>query len=195
MNAVKKLFVLTSTMAAMSASGLAMANNSVTGQFYVTILIKPTCTVVTSAGAAPTKDASNPAGADINFGEYFSSHDAEVQKFSTAGAAKGIAVTCTKKTPYTISLKPSNNNTTGQGEMSGVPDSTAAASGDRITYQLYKDSNYQDAWGSQVGSTVSGQGDGMTTPKYHTVYGKVDRNQFNKTAGRYWDQVTVEVSY
>lgn len=195
MNAVKKLFVLTSAAAAMSASGFAAANNPATGEFYVTILIKSTCTVATATGSAPTKDASNPAGADIDFGEYFSNHDSEIQKLSKAGPTNGIAVTCTKNTPYTISLKPSNGNTSGQGEMSGVSESPAATSGDKIAYKLYKDSGYQNAWGSQGGTTVSGEGGGMSTPKYHAVYGKVEGNQFNKTAGRYFDRVAVEVSY
>ncbi|OSI09936.1 MULTISPECIES: Csu type fimbrial protein [Neisseria] len=199
MNAVKKLFVLTSAMAALSASGLAAANSPATGELHVTIRIMPVCKVVTNTGNAPSQLANPPsAGADIDFGEYPSSHNTEVQGLSKAGATNGISVTCTKGTPYTISLTPSNNSTNGSGEMSMVRKHVGDAAplsqdNDKIAYTLYQDSSYATPWGSQNNAKQGLAGTG--TEQLYPVYGKVAGDQLNKTAGRYADRVSVEVSY
>lgn len=195
MNAVKKLFVLTSAMAALSASGFAVANSPATGEFYVTINITPTCTVQTNTGNMPTKETTNPAGADIDFGDHVSSKKTEVQGSSKA-ASNGIVVQCTRGTPYTIKLTPSNNNTSGAGEMSGVNGTPSGTGGEKIAYTLYQDSNYSKPWGNQKGgNAVESVGTGTTSPNYHPVYGKVAGDQFDKTIGRYFDRVGVEVAY
>lgn len=100
MTAVKNLFVLTSTMVALSASGMAYAE-SVSSEFHVTIRIKPVCEVETSTGGAPTQTESTPSrGADIDFGDHFSNSRTEVSGLSKAGAGGGIQIKCTKGTPY-----------------------------------------------------------------------------------------------
>lgn len=71
-----------------------------------------------------------------------------------------------------------------------------AASGDQIAYTLYKDSGYNDVWGSQQGTnTMDDVGKGIASPVNYPVYGKVAGTELDKTAGRYIDRVAVEVSY
>ncbi|SUA44069.1 Uncharacterized secreted protein [Neisseria zoodegmatis] len=200
MNAVKKLFVLTSAMAAMSASGLAMADTTVgNGHFYVSIRIMPTCNVATHTGtAAPTEDASNAANADIDFGDHLSSSSLNVERESAAGErGESINVTCTKGTPYWVSLTPtSTSSDNGTGKMSGVANSAAATSGDKISYSLYSDSARRNAWGNQKGvNALQGTGQGMSNTIRHPVYGKVAGSELDKTAGRYFDRVAVTLTY
>ncbi|WP_054618048.1 spore coat protein U domain-containing protein [Neisseria sp. 83E34] len=197
MKAVKKLFVLTSTMAALSASGMAYAE-SVSSEFHVTIRIMPVCQVETSTGNAPTQELTTPsAGADIDFGEHLSNSTADVKRLSKAGAGGGIQVKCTKGTPYQIALTPdSTSSTTGAGTMSGLVGSAAATANDKIAYTLYKDDGYSQAWGNQKNvNTLTGSGEGIASPIHHLVYGKVAGAELDKTAGRYIDRVAVEVSY
>ncbi|OSI11053.1 Csu type fimbrial protein [Neisseria canis] len=197
MKAVKNLFVLTSTMAALSASGMAYAE-SVSSEFHVTIRITPVCEVETSTGNAPTQELTTPsAGADIDFGDHLSNSKAEVRQMSKAGAGGGIQVKCTKGTSYQIALTPdSTSSTTGAGTMSGLPGSAAANANDKIAYTLYKDDGYSEAWGNQKNvNTLTGTGEGIASPIHHPVYGKVAGTELDKTAGRYIDRVAVEVSY
>lgn len=66
---------------------------------------------------------------------------------------------------------------------------------DKVAYSLYQDSGYNKKWGSQDGITIKGQGTGIASPISHPVYGKVAGTELDKTAGRYFDRVAVEVSY
>lgn len=193
MNAVKKLFVLTSAMAAMSASGMAVANSPATNHFYVTIRIMPVCEVETESGHAPNDVNSTPSnGADIDFGNHHSNSKQDVQQASQGGSGSGITVKCTKGTPYTIALKPaSTSSEDGSGSMSILND----ASTDKVAYNLYQDTSYSKKWGSQDGMTVKGVGSGIASPISHAVYGQVAGSELDKTAGRYFDRVAVEVSY
>lgn len=198
MKAVKKLFVLTSTLAALSASGMAFADNPATADFYVTIRIMPVCQVATSTGQAPSEEASTPsAGADIDFGEHLSNSRDDVQRLSKAGAGNGIQINCTKGTPYQIALKPdSTSSTIGEGTMSGLSGSAAKTANDTVAYKLYRDSGYSQPWGSEKNvNTMDGVGKGIASPVFYPVYGKVAGTELDKTAGRYIDRVAVEVSY
>lgn len=192
MKAVKNLFVLTSTMAALSASGMAFAEK-VSSEFYVTIRIKPVCEVNADSGGAPTQPESTPSkGADIDFGEHFSNSKNNVEGSSKAGPSRGIEIKCTKGTAYKIALKPtSTSSETGDGRMNGL----GAASADHIEYSLYQDSSYSKKWGSQEDNIKGGDGEGFASPIFHPVYGKVAGTELDKTAGRYIDRVAVEVSY
>lgn len=194
MNAVKKLFVLTSTAAALLSSHTAFANNPATDHFYVTIRITPICEVNTSTGGSPSQVENTPsAGADIDFGSYPSNHQNQVDGMSKAGSGGGIVVKCTNETPYKIALKPaSTSSETGDGHMTGL----GTASKNRIAYKLYKDSGYQNEWGSQPGTnTMNATGAGIASPAHYPVYGRVQASELDKIAGRYFDRVAVEVSY
>ncbi len=195
MKTVKKLFVLTSTAAALLVSGMAAAETK-TADFHVTIRIKPVCEVVTTGGGAPTVEATTPsAGADIDFGEYFSNHNTDVDGQSKAGGSDGIAVKCTKGTPYQIALTPAtDNNNAGGGNMNGLAGTGAA--NEKIAYTLYQDSARSQVWGDQNGTnTLSATGQGFAQNVNYPVYGRVAGNQLDKPVGRYSDKVTVSVIY
>lgn len=199
MNAVKRIFALSSIMAAMLASG-SVAAATTNANFYVTIRIMPVCEVATNTGNAPTVEETTPsAGADIDFGEHLSNSKSDVQRQSKAGGSAGIEVKCTKGTPYQIGLLPdSTKSTNGTGSMSGLAGSAAATANDKIAYSLYKDNGYTNAWGNQTGvggNTLSGTGTGIASPINHAVYGKVAGTELDKTAGRYLDKVAVTVTY
>lgn len=194
MKTVKNFFVLTSAMAALLASGMAAAETK-NAEFHVTIRIKPICEVVTNTGGAPTAEDSTPsAGADIDFGEYFSNHATNVDGQSKAGGSEGIAVKCTKGTPYQIGLTPAtDNDNAGGGSMTGLAGSGAAS--EKIAYTLYKDSGRSQVWGDQNGNTLSATGQGFAQNINYPVYGRVAGNQLDKPVGRYTDKVTVSVTY
>lgn len=101
-----------------------------------------------------------------------------------------IAVTCSKPTPYTVALTPSNNNTAGAGAM--LP--TIVGNTDTVAYRLYSDSNRTVPWGGQVGTnTLPGTGNG--TAQVSTVYGRVLGAAVNVTPDAYSDTVTITVRY
>lgn len=194
MKTVKNFFALTSAAALLSVSGLAAAETK-TADFHVTIRIKPVCEVKTYSGGAPTTEGSTPsAGADIDFGEYFSNHAADVDAESKAGGTEGLVVKCTKGTGYRIALTPAtDNNNAGGGSMTGLPGGEAA--GKKIAYTLYRDSARQLEWGNQENNSLSGTGEGFSEYVKYPVYGKVRSNELDKPAGRYADRVTVSVLY
>lgn len=194
MKTAKNFFVLTSTAAALLlASGGALAETK-NAEFHVTIRIKPVCEVVTNTGGAPTQDAvSTAAAADIDFGEYFSNHNSNVDGESKGSASNAIAVKCTSGTPYQIALTPTtDNNNAGGGSMNGLN----GAAGSKIAYSLYQDSSRSKAWGDKEGvNTLTANGSGFTNYTHYPVYGRVLGNQLDKPAGRYTDKVTVAVIY
>ncbi|WP_107879576.1 Csu type fimbrial protein [Neisseria animaloris] len=195
MHTVKKLSTLTSIMAALLCSGTATAETK-SADFHVTIRIMPVCTVTTSTGGEPSELTSTPSvGADINFGDYTSSHSNAVDGQSAGGSQGAIQVTCTKGTPYKIALTPaSTNQNTGIGNMKGL--TGGASSSDEIAYTLYQDAERQKVWGSHEGvNTKDSSGKGMSTPDKYPVYGRISGDQFNKPAGRYSDRVNVTVHY
>ena len=106
-------------------------------------------------------------------------------------AQSNINVNCTLSTPYTIALIPSNNSSTGTGQMSpvgGLPGNT-----DKVPYQLFSDvASTGKQWGSLVGvNTVAGTGTGLN--QTYQVYGRVPSANF--AADSYKDIVTVRVNY
>lgn len=100
-----------------------------------------------------------------------------------------LSITCNEDTPYSIALKPSNDNANGQGQMTG------GVTGATISYGLYKGVGGSFPWGSTVGTnTVDGIGDG--TPQSMTVFVKVMGTEFNnKPADHYTDTVAVVLTY
>ncbi|CAM4153203.1 spore coat protein U domain-containing protein [Psychrobacter arenosus] len=98
-----------------------------------------------------------------------------------------IGVTCTNNTPYTISLTPSNNSTTGAGEMSGTSGNL-----DKVPYNLRKViSGTSSSWGNISNNWVTGTGNAVN--KDETVYVDVPSADFKPDT--YSDTVTIRVNY
>lgn len=120
---------------------------------------------------------------DMNFADTTGILDGAKSSSTTLG------VRCTKSTAYTITLRPSNNNTGGNGQMKAVG---APSNTDTVPYSLYQNSNGTTPWGSLAANDYAGTGTG--NPVALMVYGIVPAN-LNVTPGTYRDSVTVTVTY
>lgn len=168
----------------LAVAGIAAANafaapNPATATFNVKMTVVKACSVV--AGSA----------SDIDFG----SQDASATNLA---AQNNISVTCSKGTAYTIGLTPSNNSTTGAGQMAAQNAGSVTGNTDTVGYQLRSASGATGAvWGNTntsgtvVGNGVSGTGNGAA--QSHTVYGTVASANVRPDA--YKDTVTVTVRY
>ena len=106
--------------AALALSGAAQAGTS-TGKFNVTIKITGTCNAVavtSGQAAAITTDTPTLSGADIDFGSHVAATGAAaINGNNVGGASSSIAVNCSKNTPYTIAMSPTNvASTVGLGK-------------------------------------------------------------------------------
>lgn len=167
----KHAIALASLTAVALFAGQAIAASPATTTFQVKLNIEAACTV---------------AASDVDFGTHDSS-DRNIRSSSN------IKVTCTKNTPYTIGLLPSNSDATGAGVMlrSGGASTNPA---DLVAYKLYSDSARQNAWGNSTGAggnVVPDIGTGAATT--HKVYAVA--SSANSAAGTYLDTVTVTVNY
>ncbi|MBV6271785.1 spore coat U domain-containing protein [Alcaligenaceae bacterium CGII-47] len=149
-----------------ASSVQAASPNPATGTFSVQITLESSCTVA--------------AGPDINLGSQF-------QGAVDALGSSAFTVTCTKSTPYTIGMEPSNGDTAGAGVLIG----TTSAVG--VSYTLYQ-SNQTSVWGNVVGSNTVG-GTGTGAPDNHTVYAKVMATEYTNEPDTYTDMVTISVGY
>lgn len=136
-----------------------------------------------TVSATVIKGCSVSTGNNLNFGT--------VDGLATTGNTDQlttISVTCSKPTPYTVALIPSNSDTGGAGMMSGTGTNT-----DKVPYRLYQDAaRTTNVWGNIVGSnTVANTGTGLVQSL--TVYGRVPSAHF--TPDSYSDTVTVNVAY
>ncbi|CAN7345450.1 spore coat U domain-containing protein [Variovorax paradoxus] len=168
---MKKLSLIVAATLAVTTSAVLAATSPATATFQVLITVAKACSVVAGAGS------------NINFNTVDSSA-------TNLSANNNISVTCSKTTPYNIGLLPSNNDTTGLGQMK------PATGADRVAYQLRSVSATGPVWGSTatataVGNGVAGTGTGVaqTIPVYATVA------DANVTPGAYSDTVTVQVNY
>ncbi|MBV6271788.1 spore coat U domain-containing protein [Alcaligenaceae bacterium CGII-47] len=139
--------------------------------FIVTAVIVKSCNV----------DASN-----MNFGSV-----PQPVLATNIDAQSNINVNCTRSTPYTIALTPSNNSSTGAGQMSPV--GGLLGNLDKVPYQLYRAApSTGQQWGDQIDiNTKAGTGTGMS--QSYPVYGRVPSANF--AADSYIDIVTVRVNY
>ncbi|MFG5776268.1 spore coat U domain-containing protein [Comamonas sp. J-3] len=113
----------------------------------------------------------------------------DVTGFDTAAQTNSaLSLRCTNKTPYRISLQPSNGNTAGQGILKG----SLSGNTDTVTYQLYRDASYSSPWGATA-STNTFTGTGNTNSQSIPIYGKT--SSANVLPDDYSDRVTVTVSY
>ena len=103
--------------------------------FTVQATVIPSCSVTSAS--------------DVNLG----SHSAS-KKSIMGNNPSAINVTCTKGTPYTIGLMPSNKRVDGAGVMSGTGGNT-----DKIAYQLRSTTGIAgQIWGNTATSTTLGNG-------------------------------------
>lgn len=199
--------------AALALSGAAQAGTS-TGKFNVTIKITGTCNAVavtSGQAAAITTDTPTLSGADIDFGSKVAATGAPaVNGNNVGGAASSIAVNCSKNTPYTIAMSPTNvASTVGLGTMNGI----TGGNTDTITYQLYQptitgtgltasvnNTASANPWGnvtSGAGKNVlafTGKGLGAASTVF-PVFATIPAGSLDKFVDRYQDQVTVTLAW
>ena len=169
-----KKTLLAAAVIAFGGIALNASATTVTGQFTVSLKVNSTCIVNTSGSS------------NITLGPVIAGATTTVQ----SGA---FSVNCSNKTPFTVGLAPSNNNTAGAGVLT-------APSGGTIAYQLYSDAG-TTTWGNTaaVGSTgngKSGTGAGMASAKavaftaYANATGSTDVQP-----DTYSDTVTINVNF
>lgn len=149
-------------------SAYAALDTPITSSLQVQITITKTCTMT--------------SGSPVSFGSV-------VANVVPAKATANLTVTCSKGTPFTIGLQPSNGNTSGAGSMSGT-----GANPDKVSYLLYTDATGSTVWGSNsgTGSNIlagTGQGISQAVPVYAGV------TNTNVMPDNYSDTVTVTFTY
>lgn len=98
-----------------------------------------------------------------------------------------ITFTCTGRTAWNAALD------NGQNALGTTRRMRIGATGNYVTYELYRDPARSQRWGATIGSnTVPGTGTG--TAQSLTVYGRVPAPQ-TVPAGSYSDVVTITVTY
>jgi spore coat protein U-like protein len=102
-----------------------------------------------------------------------------------------LNVTCTFGAPYTVAL--SNGSGTSADATAGASGrAMTGPSSAQLTYNLYQDSGYSQAWGSTGAYLLSGTGTGVQVPL--TVYGRIPATQ-TAVAGSYTDTINVTVTF
>lgn len=105
-----------------------------------------------------------------------------------ATASSSLGGICSRNTPYTIGLLPSNSNTAGNGIMKG----NRSGNTDTVPYQLRAMAGATgNVWGNTAQNSVAGTGTGVTFN--HNVY--VTLPSVNYTPDSYSDTVTISVTY
>ncbi len=167
----KKYFGALLAVSSLSLSSLAFgaSPNPATTTFNVSITLASSCTVT--------------AGSDIDLGT-------QDQSSTDTTGSSTFNVTCTKSTPYTVSMTPSNNDTGGAGTMAA----TIGGNSDTVAYNLYQDAAGATAWGDVSGTnTLAGTGNGAAQSL--TVYAQVLAAEYTKQPDTYTDTVTIAVNY
>ena len=98
-----------------------------------------------------------------------------------------LRVTCTKTTPYTISLD--------NGRLGASPTARKMSSslGDTVTYGIYRNAAYTQPWGAAAsGAGASAIGAGIE--QLYTLYGLVPA-QTTPRPGAYTDRIVVTITY
>jgi spore coat protein U-like protein len=98
-----------------------------------------------------------------------------------------VNITCTNSTPYAVGLDAG----TGTGSTGTTRFMASATPTNTVTigYQLYRDVNHTNVWGTTVGTnTVGGTGNGVAQPI--TVYGRVPPVSPAPTPDTYTSTVT-----
>jgi spore coat protein U-like protein len=113
---------------------------------------------------------------------------------TTTSATTGsttLNVTCTLGAAYTVAL--SNGSGTSADATAGASGrAMSGPSSAQLTYNLYQDSGFSQAWGSTGAFLLSGTGTGVQVPL--TVYGRIPASQ-TVAAGNYADTINVTVTF
>ncbi len=113
----------------------------------------------------------------------------DVTGFDTATQSdSALSLRCTNKTPYRISLQPSNGNTAGQGTLKG----SLSGNADTVSYRLYRDANFNSPWGTTAGTNTLNS-TGNATSQSIPIYART--SSANVLPDDYSDRVTVTVTY
>lgn len=167
-----KTTLVATAAALMGVAALPVHADTATTNFNVKITIAKGCSLASTAPA------------DINLGSYASSAD-----YNTVQGNTTISVTCSKTTPYTVALTPTNvTSTTGTGVMK----SAVSTNTDTVSYQLTKSATKTDIWGNSGTNLYSGIGTG--TAQTLTAYAN-PTSTLNVTPDTYTDKVTVLLTY
>jgi spore coat protein U-like protein len=119
---------------------------------------------------------------DLNFGN---TDSLKASLYQTSA----IMVRCPVGTEWRLGLSNGNHPEGTTRRM------LSSASGQYVTYELYRDSVHTERWGNTVGTdTASGAGEGESTPITRTIYGRVPA-QPTAAPGLYSDTVTVTLTY
>ena len=164
-----------------TAGGSNTTNYSATVLLSCGALLGTTVNNVTFNVTANISSSCSVAATPINFGSHTS--------LATSKTASGnLSVRCTNTTPYTISLN--------AGTTSGATVASRKLQGNSstVSYQLYRDAGYTQAWGDGTlgTSTQSATGTGLSQP--FTIYGRTDP-QATPAGGSYTDSITVTITY
>ena len=117
---------------------------------------------------------------DLDFGSILATETGTIDRSSA------ISLTCSRRTPWQIGLSNGAN-------PSGLLRRMAGPGGQFVEYQLYRNPERWDRWGSTLNvDTVAGTGTGSSQTA--TVYGRI-LNQYLTQAGTYNDTITVIVTY
>jgi len=114
---------------------------------------------------------------------------------SNVDSTADITIECTKETPYSIALDDGEN----AADAVNTTRSLKNADGDYIDYELYRDSNRTNLWGSTVGTggvpgnTVD-SASAAGADEVITIFGRVPSHQ-NQPIGTYADHVTATIWY
>ena len=164
---LKKTFLAFSMLVAV---GQSFAAGTANGTLTVTGTVLPTCSVTSgnlSFGTTIPTTISSPITTSTN-----------------------VSVTCSSGTPYSVMM--------GLGTASGATKTARKMlSGSNVmTYGLYTDSAYANAWSDTVAATPDNttvQGNGNGSGQIVSIFGKIPAQTV--VAGNYSDSVVITVSY
>lgn len=134
------------------------------------------------------------SGSNLVFGNYNPLSGSARQITGTISVSCSAVVSLTGGTVnYTIALGPGNSGSYAVRKLSsGV---------NRLSYNLYTNSNYNAVWGDGTGGSVTVPGSGNISlllssfTNKATVYGQIPGGQTTTVPGSYADTITVTLTY
>lgn len=154
------------TLTITAAPAAAIAQQATT-TFPVSATVLKACSVTASA---------------LNFGSYDPTAAAGLEGMTN------LRVLCTVGTSYTIGLSP------GTSAGATVTSRKMINGENSLNYELFQEAARTNNWGSTPGTNTPPATSAGTTPRQHTVYGRIPAGQI-VPAGAYTDTITVSVNY
>lgn len=144
-----------------------------------------------SALCLPIVCTCNVSATPVAFGSFNplngTTHDATGNVAFACGGVAGLVI------PYTVTLSQGHSNNYAMRRMTN--------GGNRLTYNLYRDSTRQTIWGNGTGGSATVAGNilldllGLSPPTNLPVYGRILPGQITAVPGIYADTITVTVTY